>query len=194
MDATLTQAVQFLTTSTGSPPAAADVVEALLNAERQTRQAKVRHDYKSLLGQWQLGFITGTKRSRQQAGVLLGAGRFLPRWLTIQIAYQRSETDTNHGTVENSVHLGPVQLVVIGPTRFWANTNILSFDFTRLHLALSTITFYQGYIRNGQTREVSFAAQPLKEQAFFNYFLVDDQCIAARGRGGGLALWTRINT
>ncbi len=192
MDSTLTQAVQFLTTNAGTPPQALAVVQALLNAEKQARQSRTRFAYAALLGQWRLGLITGTTRSRQRAGVLLGAGRFLPSWVMIQLAYQTSDADPNRGTVENSVQLGPVRLVVTGPTRLCPNSNILAFDFTRMHLLLSTFTLYQGYIRDGQAKEASFNTQKLKDQAFFNYFLVDDQCIAARGRGGGLALWTRV--
>ncbi|MEO1378598.1 MAG: hypothetical protein AAFW70_30920, partial [Cyanobacteria bacterium J06635_10] len=33
--------------------------------------------------------------------------------------------------------------------------------------------------------------QTLKQQAFFSYFLIEDNYIAARGRGGGLALWVK---
>jgi hypothetical protein len=192
IDPTLTDAIQFLTRKSETPPNVSAVVEALLTAEKQTRQSRVRYAYSSLVGQWQLGFITGTKRSRQQAGVLLGAGRFLPRWLTIQIIYRASATNPNQGTVENLVQLGPTALVVTGPTRFWPNSNILAFDFTRMHISLLKLTLYQGYIGDGQTKEALFDTQKLKDQAFFNYFLVNDQCIAARGRGGGLALWTKL--
>ena len=60
-----------------------------------------------------------------------------------------------------------------------------------MQLSLSGLNLYQGYIRNGKDREESFDKQTLKEQAFFTYFLVEDNYIAARGKGGGLALWTR---
>jgi hypothetical protein len=52
---------------------------------------------------------------------------------------------------------------------------------------------YDGYIRKGQEREARFYEQGVKEQAFFTYFLVQNNAIAARGRGGGLALWTRVS-
>jgi hypothetical protein len=187
----LDQAVEFLTTPSATPPAPKAVVEALLQAEKTAKQTKVRQGYSQLLGTWRLGFITGTKRSRQRAGVILGAGRFLPKWVKIHLSYSQSESGQERGTVQNSVELGPLKLVLTGSTQFWSKTNILAFDFTRMKVSLFGLKLYESYIRSGRDREVRFYEQSVKEQAFFTYFLVQETCIAARGRGGGLALWTR---
>ncbi len=192
MNQALNQAIEFLTTPSTKPPAPEAVVEALLMAEKTAKQTKVRHAYPQLLGSWRLGFITGTKRSRQRAGVILGAGRFLPKWVKIHLSYSQSEPGQERGTVQNSVELGPLQMVLTGPTQFWSKTNMLAFDFTRMRVSLSGLKLYEGYIRKGQDREARFYEQGVKEQAFFTYFLVENECIAARGRGGGLALWTRV--
>ncbi|MEW6493579.1 MAG: hypothetical protein AB1589_13890 [Cyanobacteriota bacterium] len=189
----LDQAVEFLATPSATPPAPEAVVEALLQAEKAAKQTKVRHTYSQLLGTWRLGFITGTKRSRQKAGVILGAGRFLPKWVTIHLSYSPSESDQERGTVQNSVELGLLKLVLTGPTQFWSKTNMLAFDFTRMKVSLSGLKLYEGYIRGGKERETRFYEQSVKEQAFFTYFLAENRFIAARGRGGGLALWTRVN-
>lgn len=193
MNPALDQAIEFLTTPSATPPAPEAVVEALLMAEKTAKQTKVRHAYPQLLGTWRLGFITGTKRSRQRAGVILGAGRFLPKWVKIQLSYSQLESGQERGTVQNSVELGPLVLIVTGSTQFWQKTNILAFDFTRMKVSLSGLKLYEGYIRGGRDREARFYEQSLKEQAFFTYFLVENRCIAARGRGGGLALWTRVS-
>ncbi|MEQ8756436.1 MAG: hypothetical protein RID09_23385 [Coleofasciculus sp. G1-WW12-02] len=191
-DPTLDHAIASLTTPSTKPPAPEAVVEMLLTAEKTAKQTKVRHSYSQLLGTWRLGFITGTKRSRQRAGVVLGAGRFLPKWVKIQLSYFQSQANPEQGTVANSVELGSVQLVVTGPTQFFSNTNILAFDFTRMKVSLFGLRLYEGYIRGGQEREASFYDKPLKDKAFFTYFLVENRAIAARGRGGGLALWTAL--
>jgi hypothetical protein len=188
----LDQAIEFLTTSSATPPAPDTVVEALLIAEKTAKKTRVRHTYQQLLGTWRLGFITGTKRSRQRAGIILGAGRFLPKWVKIHLSYCQSESDQERGIVQNSVKLGPLQLILTGPTQFWQKTNLLTFDFTQMRVSLSGLKLYEGYIRGGRDREVRFWEQTVKEQAFFSYFLVKDHAIAARGRGGGLALWTKI--
>ncbi|HBB33274.1 MAG TPA: hypothetical protein DDZ80_01880 [Cyanobacteria bacterium UBA8803] len=192
-DEVLNQAVEFLTTLGTTAPAPAAVVEALLMAEKTAKQAKVCYAWEQLHGTWRLGFITGTKKSRQRAGVILGAGRFLPKWVKIHLSYLQSEPGSDRGTVENSVALGLLQIVLTGPTQFWPKMNILTFDFTRMRVLLSGRQLYSGYIRGGQERERSFYQQKVKQQAFFTYFLVQDQYIAARGRGGGLALWTRAS-
>lgn len=192
IDPALDQAIAFLTTPSATPPAPEAVVEALLQAEKTAKQSKVRHPYPQLLGTWRLGFITGTKRSRKRAGVILGAGRFLPSWVKIHLSYLQTESNQERGTVQNSVEFGLLQLVLTGPTQFWSKTNMLAFDFTRMRVSLSGLKLYDGYISKGQDREARFYEQGVKEQAFFTYFLVQNNAIAARGRGGGLALWTRV--
>src|SRR3712207_4793676 len=87
IDLILDQAIEFLTTPSATPPAPEAVVKALLQSEKTAKQTKVPHAYQQLLGTWRLGFITGTKRSRQRAGVILGAGRFLPKWVKIHLCY-----------------------------------------------------------------------------------------------------------
>lgn len=193
IDAVLDQAIEFLTTPSATPPAPEAVVQALLMAEKTAKQTKVRHAYPQLLGTWRLRFITGTKRSRQRAGVILGIGRFLPSWVKIQLSYSQSQSEQERGTVQNSVELGPLQLVLTGPTQFWSKTNMLAFDFTRMKVSLAGLKLYEGYIRGGRDKEARFYEQSVKEQAFFTYFWVQERYIAARGRGGGLALWTRVS-
>ncbi|MGB5963368.1 MAG: hypothetical protein WBG73_22215 [Coleofasciculaceae cyanobacterium] len=188
----ITQATDFLTTTTKAP-VASTVVEELLIAEKNTKQQKIRYTYNQLLGTWRLGFITGTKKSQKRAGVILKAGRFLPAIVKIQLTYQQSEANSEQGQVKNSVQVGLLQLVLTGPTQFWQN-NILAFDFTQMQITLAGLKLYSGYIRGGQKREEDFYQQKLKDQAFFNYFLVEDDYIAARGKGGGLALWTKVKS
>ncbi len=197
----LEQAAQALAGQQVALPKPEAIVAALLQTEKAAKQDKLNYPPQKLLGTWRLGFMTGTKKSRQRAGVVLGAGRCLPPWLKIDLAYTATPLDATApnpeppleaiGTIFNQIQLGGLQLCVRGPMRFWSKHNIVSFDFTRMTITLWGRSIYQGYIRNGQAKEVSFEQQLLKEQAFFSYFLIQDQFIAARGRGGGLALWTK---
>lgn len=192
MNSELDQAVHFLIDKTIKAPSSADVVEALLAVEKTSKQSKIRYKYEQLLGTWRLGFITGTKKSQKRAGVILGAGRFIPALVKIQISYTQSSTNLAEGTVQNLVEFGLLKLVVTGPTKFWQNTNILGFDFTQIQINFAGVQLYSGYIRGGQRKEEQFYKKQLKDQAFFNYFLIENDYIAARGRGGGLAIWTRV--
>ena len=194
MHPTLEQAFEFISTSFSTSPKPEAVVEALLEREKITKQAKERYKYSQLLGNWRLGFTTGTKKIKRQGGVILGAGKFLPKWVNIQISYSQAESEQEKGRVENSVELGPLKIILTGPVLFWENKNILAFDFTQMQLYFSGFRIYRGYIRGGKERETKFYQQNLKEQAFFTYFLVENNYIAARGKGGGLALWTTTGT
>lgn len=178
-------------------PSSNEVVIALLAAEKSAKKTKTRYSFEQLIGNWQLCFITGTKKSRKKAGIVLGAGRYIPQWIAkIQIAYAAEPVaegaeNSEIGRVENSVKVGTMELTLSGPTKFLPN-NILAFDFTRITVKLLGKTVYQGYIRGGESRETDFFSLSVGKQAFFAYFLVKDGIIAARGRGGGLALWGRV--
>lgn len=180
-------AVKFLQQS-GARPDSGDVVEALVLAEKQGKKMKQRHRYAQLVGSWRLGFVSGTQivRVRPHAKPVKrpGKGRFLPNLTKIEITY------TEASTVENAVSIGPLQLRLIGPTCFWPSTNSLAFDFTHLNASVGPLTLYDGGIRGGTERNQTFKAQSLRDQAFFTFFLVEETYIAARGKGGGLALWT----
>jgi hypothetical protein len=198
----LEQAARYFDQPRQPRPEAAAIASALAEAEKQSKQHRVRYRYADLLGTWRLVFITGTQRSRQQAGQILGAGRFVPRWIRIQLTYQQRQMEgvgstdfpdstTNAGCVGNTVAWGTVRFALQGPTQFWPQSNSLAFDFTRLKLEVWGLTLYNGSAAGGGSREATFYQQPLKKQAFFTYFLIQGNLIAARGRGGGLALWAK---
>lgn len=191
MQNAIREAADYLQGKLTKPPESKAVVEALIATEKAAKQTKVDYSYSQLVGDWRLGFITGTKKTRKRAGVVLGAGRFLSKLVKIQLYYGKSEESAEKGNVENSVKFGLLKIVLTGPVQFWSKKNMLAFDFTRMRLSLSGLNLYQGYIRDGKDREEKFYNQTLKEQAFFTYFLIENNYIAARGKGGGLALWTK---
>ena len=180
-----------------SKPSSSAVVAALLAAEKNAKKTKTRYSFEQLTGKWQLCFITGTKKTQKKAGIVLGAGRYIPEWIAkIQIAYSsesvaEGQEKSEMGRVENSVQVGAIKLTLSGPTKFLPN-NILAFDFTRIAVKLLGKIVYQGFIRGGEGREAEFFSLSVGKQAFFAYFLVEDGIVAARGRGGGLALWGRV--
>ncbi|MEM9808108.1 MAG: hypothetical protein AAF959_22810 [Cyanobacteria bacterium P01_D01_bin.56] len=162
-----------------------DLVTALQVVEKSNKE---RYALNSLVGTWRLHFITGTKKTRKNAGVALGAGRYIPKLFKIQLGYQ-ADTD-DQGRVQNSVALGALQMSLTGPIKFWSKARCLAFDFTQIRISLGKLTLYNGRVKP-ESADQEFYEQSLKEQAFFKYFWVTDQGIAARGRGGGLALWRR---
>ncbi len=192
----LQQAAKFITTQSTPKPDPQAVVEQLLTCEKAAKKQKENYSFKQFLGTWQLCFITGTKKTRHRAGIMLGAGRYLPQWVKIQLIYSLASKeieagenpDVEVGQVQNSVKVGGLKLTLIGPVKF-LKPRILAFDFTRIQIQLFGKIIYQGNIRGGNEKEQTFYAKSTQNQAFFAYFLVEDDIIAARGRGGGLALW-----
>ncbi|MGK7916520.1 MAG: hypothetical protein AB4038_13415 [Prochloraceae cyanobacterium] len=195
----ITKVTQAVITKKAEKPSPDSVVEALLIAEKTAKKNKQKYSFDQLRGTWRLCFITGTKKSRARAGIVLGAGRYLPDWVKIKITYQanteptvKQEQDFEAGRVENLVELGPLQLCVTGPVKFLSGKNILVFDFTRTIVQVFGVKLYSGYIRGGKVSEEKFYQTSVSKQAFFAYFLVTEASIAARGKGGGLAIWARV--
>lgn len=173
------------------------IVAALLKLEKNAKKKQINLDYADLIGCWNLRFITGTKKTRKRAGVVLGAGKYIPRFISIKITYESNEPSgvsdrhNNTGRVKNLVKLASIELSLTGPTKLLENKRIMAFDFTTIKIVAFGLKVYDGYIRNGKITEANFYQQTIKEQAFFNYFYVSEDLIAARGKGGGLALWGR---
>lgn len=198
MDPVLSQATASVCSGGSAPPDSARVAAALLTAEKAVRKQKQDHSMAQLIGTWRLCWISGTRRTQQQAGPLLGPGRYLPGVIKITLRYLQppelnsEEQGEARGWVENQVELGGLRIGLSGPTRFLSRKSILAFDFTRIHISLLGRQLWQGDLRGGRTAEEKFYQSSIRDQAFFVYFLLEQELIAARGRGGGLALWGRI--
>lgn len=169
----------------GDRPAPAQVVQALLTLEKQKKTAT--YGLGDLGGRWRLLLITGTRKAQKRAGIALGKGRYLPPLVTI--TYEPGAGD--RGETINRVALGALTLTVAGPVRWYARSQILAFDFLRWSLGWGDRPWFTAPLRSGTPED--FFAQPLKKQPFFHYFAIFPQLVAARGRGGGLAIWLRID-
>lgn len=170
------------------------LVEALLLAEKVNHQQKIKYNFQQLLGTWRLYFITGTKNSRKNFANLIGAGFYLPPLIKITINYSQNKNNTvkeERGEVENKVQVGLVKFALTGPIKYITKKNILGFDFTHLTMSILETKIYQTDIRGGVESHNDFYQSSIKQQAFFSYFYVTESLIAARGRGGGLALWKK---
>jgi hypothetical protein len=185
---TLSQAVD----SQQKSPSAQDTLTALLNAEKQSHSDKPQYQFEQFLGNWQLCFINGTNQSRSQFAHLLKDGFYLPPFIPIKITYSADQNNLNQGRIINTVTVGLVTFTLEGPCKFIEKKNILAFDFTYLTMFILGKKIYSQNIRGGQNSDEKFFPQSISKQAFFSYFLITDKFIAARGRGGGLALWKKI--
>ncbi|ERT09741.1 hypothetical protein M595_0401 [Lyngbya aestuarii BL J] len=195
----LEKAIKYVLKKSPDKPKTEAVVEALIEQEKTASKLKEPSNFSQFLGTWRLCFITGTQKTRRKIGTALGPGRYLPNWVKIYLSYSDSsaspqvnlEQAFEAGNVENSVKLGGLKLTLSGPVKFQEKKNILAFDFTRMKVILFGVKLYDGYIRGGAESEEKFYSDRINKQAFFAYFYIQEKAIAARGRGGGLALWGR---
>ncbi len=187
--AILTAATAVRRGATQARPTAAQVVQALLAAEKVTNQQHLTYPLPALIGSWRLYFVTGTRKVRQRGGIQLGRGFYLPPIGAAQISFRPSALESGILTIGNQVQLGQLRLQLTGPARYLGKKNLVAFDFTQIQINLGAWTVYQGSMRGGQTQEEAFEQQAIAKLPFFSFFLVTADFIAARGRGGGLALW-----
>ncbi len=174
-------------------PRAKAVVTALLQAEKAAKQQRLTYTFDSLMGSWRLGFVTGTRKARRRGGIVLGRGFYLPRVVPAQISFSRQSPtppSSGLGEISNQIQFGPLLFKLTGPAQYLGKKNILAFDFTQMRLCLFGHTVYRGDFRGG-TQTEDFYHQSITKLPFFAFFLVSQDFIAARGRGGGLALWIR---
>ena len=106
---------------------------------------------------------------------------------------QESNNEFTAGIMNNSVQVGLMSLSLSGCAKFLVKRNILVFDFTRLNFSFLGKTIYEGEIRGGKKQEAKFYKKKISQQVFFNYFYIGENIIAARGKGGGLALWKKVD-
>ncbi|MDZ8183996.1 MAG: hypothetical protein RMX96_03930 [Nostoc sp. ChiSLP02] len=202
MTADLTSTTEFITVISQAAdayrgqknirPSAEILVNALLQAEKAAKQQRLNYPFESLLGKWRLCFATGTKKVRERGGIVLGKGLYVPKFVPIHISFSANlEQDLGKGEVANQVELTPILLKLTGPVKYIGKKNLLASDFNQMFISLFGRLVYNKQIRSGKVQSEDFYSQPIAKLSFFAFFLVTEDFIAARGRGGGLALWIR---
>jgi hypothetical protein len=175
-------------------PSAEIMVNALLEAEKTAKLQKLNYPFESLNGKWRLCFATGTKKVRNRGGIILGKGWYVPRFTRIHICLNPLETKTlGTGEIANQVQLGGILFKLTGPIKYLGKKNLLAFDFIKMQISLFDWMFVNQNISASKGEIKDFDGQAIAKLAFFAFFLVTEDMIAARGRGGGLALWIREN-
>ena len=192
----LEQAAKSVTDRTVTKPAASETVAALLESEKAAKKNKSAATFDQFIGNWRLCFISGKQNNTSAKK----SGQYLPGLIKIQLSYSAELLDGlenpgndgfTPGTIQNIVQVASVKFTIRGPAKFLEKNNLLAFDFTRMKVQMFGVKLFEGYIRNGQQSEAKFYQRKIRQQAFFAYFFITENAIAARGRGGGLAVWGR---
>lgn len=159
----------------GVRPAAADVARALSDAERASKKERLVHDGSQLLGEWQL-VVTSDERKK------------LPPLRALYFPLDTRHTYTKTGRFRNCVRVLGGILEFSGPFRWAQGRNRMEFTFSELRVELGMLKWKTDKVdKEGGSLEGRMA----KTLPFFTFFLVNEVFAAARGRGGGLALFAR---
>ena len=173
----------------GARPESKPLTTALLAAERQTKQQRRQFSSDGLLGTWRLRF-TAPKKPTYRSGQLTSGGFYMPGLAEATLSFSRDRDTADRLTLQNQLRVGPLKLRFTGPAKFLAKQNLLAFDFIRLQLFVGRLALINVSLR-GRSAPADFAATPVGKLPFFAFFAVSESHLAARGRGGGLALWTK---
>ncbi len=180
------------------------LITALQAAETTTKRERLAIPFESLLGEWRLCFATGVIKDKQRGGIRLGRGYYLPKFAPASITFTQvggatlADRDSSSiqpegctGTITNKLLVGTVRFQFTGPCRYPGKKNLLAFNFTQLQFKLLGLTVYQGKLPNNKRAGKDFDRKSIAQLPFFSFFWASPNGIAARGRGGGLALWVR---
>ncbi len=167
-------------------PKGEHLTAALLQLERTAKRDKHRISVHALLGTWRLCFSAG-KKAKFQSGEPVGSGFYVPKLAIASITFARNDESEHSLTVKNELQVGPLTVRFTGPARYPDKKNLLVFDFTHLQIRCFGIKVYSGKV--GKRDKQSFADTAISKLPFFAFFAATDDYIAARGRGGGLAIW-----
>lgn len=157
-----------------SPPQ--EVFDAIRTLE-QAKDRSGKSGFEPLLtGDWRLIYTTGTKKTENE----IGRVNYVP--IT---AVQRFDMENRF--IRNGIYIGPVSLEFEGTLRWLDEKRRLEFDFEDLKLCGYSLPL-PGWLRGkaGMKSETPYNKQPA-----FNFVVVDSRVAAARGAGGGIALWLR---
>ena len=186
--ATLSQAAAAFRDG-GDRPNAQAVIAAMLAAEKVAKQQRLTHPLEALLGHWRLCFTTLSKVNGQSP--LARKGIYVPKIAQAQISFTQPidvESNGHGGEIGNQIQVGSILFRVTGSFHYPGKKNLLVFDFTQAQFSMFGKTLYSGNFGSG-TETVSLEQRAISKLPFFTFFLVTPNFIAARGRGGGLALW-----
>jgi len=156
---------------------------ALLELERRCRSSGTGMDAEQLLGPWQL-VQTWPKGQNEPAA----ASSWLLRTLAAQLRIEAGPSPDQLRLI-NRVSLGALSLQFSGQALLKGRRPLLVFWFERLQVQLGSFNLIDRSLAQPVPAKRPFFALIGRGPGANGEGLADRQWLAARGRGGGLALW-----
>jgi hypothetical protein len=132
---------------------------------------------------------TGTAKSQERLGARIN-------YFPIKAV---QSFDCTTFAISNGIYLGDFAVIqFFGDFEFNLKSRKLEFDFDSISVLGFKINLGQGQAAqigasSGLGSESNVANAKRDRKAFFNWIAADDTIATARGGGGGLALWKRVN-
>ena len=158
-----------------NPEPSAPTGQQLLELERSSRQQGSGIDGASICATWWLDQLWGRRQARSM-GRSAALMRALQACLEIGMEAERL-------VLRNSVTVGPLSLCFYGHGQLQGRRPLLQFSFDRLQVRWREQILLERSLPQPEARKLPFFALIALERQGEGGWL------AARGRGGGLALW-----
>ncbi len=146
----------------------------------------------NITGEWRLIFTTGTRERQKKSG---GRVNYFPLK-----AIQKFDATVEPKIIENGIYVGDFPLIRFsGDFDFDERRRKLEFDFDMIEiLGLIKINLSRKDVAKiGATTGLGSANNEkladTGRRAFFDWISADEEIATARGGGGGLALWKRVD-
>jgi len=169
---------------------ALEELEQLMRKKCKADPSAAQDVLANLNGSWRLVFTTGTKTTQDRIKKTVN-------YFPIK-AVQSFDTSTDPYGIENGIYVGNFELVKFsGPFDFDLVKRKLEFDFTKIALLGFEIQIKSEDAAKigastGLGSESNVKNSERGKRPFFNWISADETIATARGGGGGLALWKRI--
>jgi hypothetical protein len=168
-------------------PPASTVTSALLQLEREQRRNKAVTDVSQLIGQWRL-MVSANPTSANPFSRPL----YFP--LRAHQTFIADDSGPESGLFDNGIFVLGSEMRFRGPYRWVVGNsgraNRLEFTFASLSIKVGPLG---PFVFNGIDKEGSeLGDRTAKDLPFFTFFLARNGIAAARGRGGGVALYRRV--
>jgi hypothetical protein len=186
--------LEAVSTKASDPDTVLQSLESLEKLMRQKRKVEgeaIAQDVLNHLGgQWRLIFTTGTKKTQDQFKTRIN---YFPLK-----AIQSFDTTKDPMEIQNAIYVGDFALVKFeGDFTFDLKKSKLEFSFDKISVFGITFNLGKGDAEkmgaaSGLGSDSNVKNSEKNKKAFFNWISADSNIATARGGGGGLALWQRV--